>query len=313
MAAVRLRECNAWAAAGYPADTGAREAIASGPDGGPTQPRSSCMSTFHALSKLHLQRESVICLHSSGASGRQWDAIASPLSTQFDVVTPDLLGYGARTTWPTGTPASLTDEAQALAPLLDARPGGVHLLGHSYGGAVALQMALRWPSRIKSLTLYEPVRFALLFGDPETAEVGDEIVRAGRRIGMMVLSGRNHAAAALFVDYWSGDGAWDSMPQGRRDALAARMPKVHAEFESLFADRVPLAAYARLEMPVRLLRGDRSPLPPRMVVGRLGWQLPNVDVVTLAGLGHMGPLTHAQEVARALPQWLQPKMHELAA
>jgi pimeloyl-ACP methyl ester carboxylesterase len=268
------------------------------------------MSTFPAPSRPQLQRESVICLHSSGASGRQWDALAGPLSAQFEVVTPDLLGYGSRAAWPIGVPASLTDEAQALAPLLDARPGGVHLFGHSYGGAVALQIALRWPSRVKSLTLYEPVRFAVLFGDPETAEVGDDIVRMGRRIGMSVLSGRLHAAAALFVDYWSGDGTWDTMTPGRQDALAARMPKVHAEFESLFADRVPLAAYSRLDMPVHLMRGDRSPLPARMAAVRLGWQLPNAEVKTLHGLGHMGPVTHPAQVARALPAWLQPAAHE---
>jgi pimeloyl-ACP methyl ester carboxylesterase len=271
------------------------------------------MSTFHALSRLHLQRESVICLHSSGASGRQWDALAGPLSAQFEVITPDLLGYGTRAAWPTGAPASLNDEAMALAPLLDARPAGVHLVGHSYGGTVALQMALRWPSRVKSLTLFEPVRFAVLFGDPETAEAGEEIVRMGRRIGLTVLSGRFEAAAEMFVDYWSGDGAWSTMSPSRQAALASRMPKVHAEFETLFADRVPMAAYSRLTMPVRLVRGDRSPEPARLVVGRLGWQLPSVDVVTLRGVGHMGPVTDPAEFAKALPAWLQPAVHELAA
>ena len=61
------------------------------------------MSTVHGLSRLPLQRESVICLHSSGASGRQWDALAAPLSVQFEVVAPDLLGYGSGAAWPTGT------------------------------------------------------------------------------------------------------------------------------------------------------------------------------------------------------------------
>ena len=70
---------------------------------------------------------------------------------------------------------------------------------------------------------------------------------------------------------------------------------------------------AWVPMPVRLIRGDRSPDPARLVVGRLGWQLPNVDVVTLHGVGHMGPLTHPAQFAKALPEWLQPALHELAA
>jgi pimeloyl-ACP methyl ester carboxylesterase len=257
-------------------------------------------------------RERVVCLHCSASSGRQWDPIAALLRTRFEVVAPELLGYTAGAAWPSGAPVSLDAEARALAPLLDAHRQSVHLVGHSYGAAVALQLALRWPSRVKSLTLYEPVRFALLFGTGDSADAADEIVRVGRRIGLSVLSGRHHAAAALFVGYWSGAGAWNALSPGRRDALAARMPKVQAEFEALFADRVPLAAYAALEMPLRLLRGDRSPPPVQRVADRLA-QLPQVELVTLPGLGHMAPVTEPAQLMQALPAWLQPDAQARAA
>ncbi|HSW21774.1 MAG TPA: alpha/beta fold hydrolase, partial [Burkholderiaceae bacterium] len=190
--------------------------------------------------------------------------------------------------WPTGTPVSLDAEAQALAPLLQRAP--VHLVGHSYGGAVALQIALRWPERVRSLTLYEPVRFALLLREAATREAAEAIVGVGRRIGMAVLSGRWSAAAERFVDYWTGDGDWSRMSERRRHALAARMPKVQAEFEALFADRVPAAAYRSLTMPVQCIGGSRSPLPVRQVLDVLAAQLPHAVCSTLAGLGHMGPV-----------------------
>jgi pimeloyl-ACP methyl ester carboxylesterase len=270
------------------------------------------MSTVHNLTPRRERRDAVICLHSSGASGRQWDALAASLGTRFDVTAPNLRGYDGAV-WPTGAPTSLDDEARAIAPLLDARPDGAHLIGHSYGGSVALQVALRWPSRVRSLTLYEPVRFAMLFADPNGVATGEAIVAIGRRIGFEVLSGRHHDAAAMFVDYWSGDGAWHALSAGRRDAVAARMPKVRAEFEALFADRVPPAAYAALEMPVRLIRGTRSPLPTRRVIELLAARLPRAEVVTLEGAGHMGPLTHAAAFEQALPEWLQPESEQLAA
>jgi pimeloyl-ACP methyl ester carboxylesterase len=251
------------------------------------------MSTLHALHRPD-PRDALLCLHSSGGSGRQWSAYVAPLASRFRVVTPDLLGYAGDGRWPSGTPTSLNDEAQALAPLLP--PDGAHLLGHSYGASVALQLALRWPERVKSLTLYEPVRFALLFGEPATETTGETIVGVGRRIGMEVLSGALHAAAARFVDYWSGADAWAALDERRREALARRMPKVQAEFEALFADRVPAAAYRRLAMPVRLLGGTRSPLPVRQVLDRLEANLPNVTRATLAGLGHMGPLEAPERI-----------------
>lgn len=256
------------------------------------------MSTVRTLvARQPAARPRLVCLHSSGSSGRQWQAIAAALAGRFDLHTPELLGYADSRRWGAGAPVSLDDEAKALAPLLAVQP--VHLFGHSYGGAVALQMALRWPERVASLTLYEPVRFALLFGHAATAAAGESIVAVGRRIGMAVLSGRLEAAAEIFVDYWSGAGSWQRLTATRQRAIAERMPKVRAEFEALFADRIPPQAYRALTMPVHLIGGTRSPLPARQVLEVLHAQLPDGDRSVLDGLGHMGPVEAPQRVLEA--------------
>lgn len=256
------------------------------------------MSNVHTIASRAAARERVLCLHGSASSGRQWEPMLAAWAPRFEVLTPDLLGYGAAGRWPTGTPVSLDAEAKALAPLLQRQP--VHLFGHSYGAAVALQIALRWPERVSSLTLYEPVRFALLLRNASTQEAAEAIVGVGRRIGMEVLSGRWHVAAQRFVDYWSGDGTWRRLSERRQLALAERMPKVQAEFEALFADRVPAAAYRGLAMPVQLIGGSRSPLPVRQVLDVLSPQMPHAARLTLAGLGHMGPVDAAPRVLAAL-------------
>jgi pimeloyl-ACP methyl ester carboxylesterase len=256
-------------------------------------------------------RETLLCLHSSGSSGRQWAGFLPLFSPRLRVLAPELLGYGAAAAWPAGRPVSLDEEAERLQPLLGA--GGAHLFGHSYGGAVALQMALRWPRQVKSLTLFEPVRFALLMRHPATAASAEAIVAVGRRIGMEALAGALHAAAHRFVDYWSGDGAWAALGKRHQDALAARMPKVQAEFEALFTDPVPAAAYRALHMPVHLMGAERSPLPARQVMALLADELPQAGGVTLRGLGHMAPVTHAGRVAARLPDWLSPTVVAQAA
>lgn len=255
--------------------------------------------------------ETLLCLHSSGSSGRQWAGLLPLLSPRLRVLKPELLGYGAAARWPVGKPVSLDEEAERLRPWLGT--GGVHLFGHSYGAAVALQIALRWPQRVRSLTLFEPVRFALLTADRSTAASAEAIVAVGRRIGIEVLSGALHAAARRFVDYWSGEGAWESLATHHRDALASRMPKVQAEFEALFADPVPAAAYRALQMPVYLMGAERSPLPARQVLALLADELPRAGGVTLRGLGHMAPVTHPGRVAAHLPDWLSPAVLAQAA
>ena len=260
-----------------------------------------------------LAPELMIALHCSGSSGRQWAAYEALLPRSIRMVAPDLMGYGSAPEWVRGRPVSLDDEARRLAPLLIAAERGVHLVGHSYGGSVALQMALLWPERVRSLTLFEPVRFALLLADPAQHAVGEAIVAVGRRIGAIAMSGETARAAALFVDYWSGGGAWDLLPPSRQQAIIARIHKVRAEFEALFADKVPAAAYAGLTMPVTLITGSESPLPARRVVDLLAAQVAHAKVVHLSGLGHMGPISHPQAVVLHLAfQPRQPQTTRMA-
>jgi pimeloyl-ACP methyl ester carboxylesterase len=261
-------------------------------------PEEKPMTTIHFLRSQPAAPERLICLHSSGASPRQWQPYREAFGTRFEVVTPELIGYGGAARWPKGNPVTLDDEARALAPLL--QRGGVHLFGHSYGAAVALQLALRWPDCVRSLTLYEPVRFALLQSGAATAGSAEAITGVGRRIGMQVLSGNLQAAAAAFVDYWSGEGSWQQLGTRAQQALVERMTKVQAEFEALFADRVPAAAYTALTMPVQLLGGSRSPLPVRQALEQLESTLPDATRLRFDGLGHMGPLEDAPRIIAAL-------------
>ena len=181
------------------------------------------MSTLHQLPTPAggSPRETIVALHCSASSGRQWAAYAGLLPAGMHLIQPDLMGYGGEPDWPPDRPVSLDDEARRLAPALAACRAGVHLLGHSYGGAVALQMALLWPQRVLTLTLYEPVRFALLLADAAQEAIGKSILDTGRRIGALARSGNLREAAAAFVDYWSGAGAWDLLPPQRQQVIQA--------------------------------------------------------------------------------------------
>jgi len=137
--------------------------------------------------------------------------------------------------------------------------------------------------------------------------------RPSRSVCLLVLSGRQHEAAACFVDYWSGEGTWQSMDARRQQSVTRHMPKVRAEFEAAFADGTPLAAFMRLEMPVRLIVGSESPLPTRQISQLLVASLPGAALVSLPGVGHMGPMTHPRQVFRALPRYLEPLDRALAA
>ena len=63
-------------------------------------------------------RETVVLLHSSASSSRQWNALAGVLSTRCDVRTVDFYGHGARAPWPEARPFTLADDATLVDPIL---------------------------------------------------------------------------------------------------------------------------------------------------------------------------------------------------
>lgn len=99
--------------------------------------------------------DSVVCIHSSASTSGQWRNLMEALADRYRVLAVDLYGYGKSPAWPADRGLRLADEIDLIQPILP-RTGRYHLVGHSYGGAVALKMALDQSARIASLTLYEP-------------------------------------------------------------------------------------------------------------------------------------------------------------
>lgn len=104
----------------------------------------------------------VVCLHSNASSSGQWRALMDHLALRFHVLAADSYGAGKSPPWPTDRTVWLRDEVALLEPVLAAAGDPFSLVGHSYGGAVALVAAVARPQRVRSLVLYEPTLFSLV-------------------------------------------------------------------------------------------------------------------------------------------------------
>jgi pimeloyl-ACP methyl ester carboxylesterase len=241
----------------------------------------------------------VLALHSSASSGAQWRGLAAQLGACARVATPDLWGYGAAPMWTQDTPLALAHEAgRAIGALPHGYRGQVDLVGHSYGGAVALHVARHYRHLVRSLVLIEPVAFHLLASAPASTNAG----AAREEVESLVaciresLAVRAHARGmARFVDYWNGAGAWAALRPEQQSALAARLPKVALDFDAAFAEPGDLGSLSAVRCPVLVLRGADSPRPVRLVATLLAGALPRAELATLADAGHMLPVTHAAQ------------------
>lgn len=241
--------------------------------------------------------EPVVLLHCTAGSGRQWAGMAEALRPDFRVIAPDLCGYGGTAHWPGHGTFNLAVEADLMAALLDMLGKPAHIVGHSYGGAVALQFAFRYPRYLKTLTLIEPASFHLLRdGDDIDQRAFREISEVGATVASAVNCGDYFGGMRRFVDYWGGEGAWDALPASQRLALAARINKVTLDFWATLNDPMRRADLASLEMPTLVVSGGQSPLPTRRISFHLARTIPDVTVRTVVKAGHMLPFTHFSEV-----------------
>ncbi len=105
------------------------------------------------------QGPAVIVAHCSSASHKEWLPLIGRLSDGFRLLAPDLIGYGKSDEWPEGREFNPYIDVKLLVELARKISMPVHLVGHSYGGAMALEAAWRLSDRLRRLTLIEPVRF----------------------------------------------------------------------------------------------------------------------------------------------------------
>jgi pimeloyl-ACP methyl ester carboxylesterase len=252
----------------------------------------------------------VLLLHSSVSGNRQWRKLIAALSGRFRVIAPNLRGYGATTPWPARRTQTLDDAAQVVTTLCDALDLDVPLriVGHSFGGAVALWSARLLGPRVSQLALYEPMLPGLLraSGRFEAAQETDRLYAQVKRLSAQ---GEWMALAARFTDYFNGDGAWDASAPERRQQIAALLaPNPHewdAVIEPLLAD-----AFGGIRAQGLLMRGRKTRPALTEMSALLHRRLRHWRLVDVAGCGHMAPLTHADEINRWIVDFLDAGTHE---
>lgn len=233
----------------------------------------------------------ILALHCSLAHGGAFTALAQNLP-DHELTAPDLIGHGKAPDWDRATNYHATVTAQTLAAISEP----LDLIGHSFGGTVALRLAIEHPHLIRSLILIEPVFFAAARVAKDPA--WDGFIADHQQFGALVASGDKTAAARQFHAIWGGDAGFDSLPARMQTYMADRIHLITAPWNVLLDDAPGLLGRIEaLTMPVLLLEGDQSPPIITAITRALMARLPQAKSVKIKGAGHMLPITHAGEVA----------------
>jgi pimeloyl-ACP methyl ester carboxylesterase len=239
-------------------------------------------------------------VHGGFATSAAWRRVVVQLAADsFCTYAIDLPGWGASEGPPTDVASLLDQEVAAVeAVIRRATAEPVRLVGHSYGGFVALAVALAARVPIGSLTLFEALPLALL------AETGDhdalnEMVSFVAHYRQAYADGEAWAARRV-IDLWGGPGSFEALSTATRETMAAGTARNIISWESNLAYKPGVDAYRALRIPTTLIKGEHTLPVSALVSNRLHAIIPGSTLVEIRGAGHSMIYSHAVESADAI-------------
>ncbi|PVA05849.1 alpha/beta fold hydrolase [Thalassorhabdomicrobium marinisediminis] len=208
----------------------------------------------------------------------------------------DLPGHGKSGPWRgEDLHKDVFDVAEALLQ------GPTHVVGHSFGGTVALRLAVERPDLVSRLTLIDPVFFAAARRGAEDAEAHSAYKVASPAFIDAWEAGDLEAASKAFLAQWGTGRPWDAMSQATRERIMGQIHLIAAAVPVLENDAPGLLdRLDRVTCPVDLIEGGASDPVMSKIVAALAVDLPQAGHHVIEGAGHMVAVTHPQEVAAAM-------------
>jgi pimeloyl-ACP methyl ester carboxylesterase len=231
--------------------------------------------------------EPLVLVHGSWADRQAWEFVEGELAKSFRVVSYSRRGHSDSQDG-SGVGTRRQDE-EDLAALIEERGlAPAHLAANSFGSSTALGLVGRRPELVRSLCAHEPPLLSLIGDDPMLPQMGEQI----NAVLTQIEGGDKEGAARDFVELALGPGAWQMMrPQDQETMITNAETFLEEQRDPLWAS-IDLDALASASPPVSLTQGDQSPPFYAAVIAQLAKSLPNAEVMTLQGAGHLPHVTH---------------------
>lgn len=229
----------------------------------------------------------MVLLHGFPLDHHLWDEVIPLLEDQFDLILPDLRGFGGSST--VDSFYSMEDYASDVAALLDHLDiQKAAIVGHSMGGYVALAFARLYPERVRGLGL---VSSQVLADPPDRKE--------GRYKSAAEVADKGIASVVeAMTPKFTSD---TRLQEYARKSMEGQSPAAYIGALKAMAERLdstPLLA--SIGFPVVIVHGDADNLVPIDRAREVKSAVPNAHLVEVSGAGHIPMMEDAEKTAQAL-------------
>jgi esterase len=200
-----------------------------------------------------------------------------------------------------GTDFSVRQHARDLTAFLERSSPPVNVVGWSYGGLVALEVAKSRPELVRRLVLIEAPTGSLLAAETEAAAAA----RKKRTTDLAgVLRSDLERGATVAVDAINGPGAWGRLPPANKEIVRDNAwTIVGAGMDD--APPVSCIEFGALKMPVLLINGENTSQRFKDLVAAQARCLPAARIVTIPNSAHASPSQNPGAVNDAIRQFLR--------
>lgn len=245
--------------------------------------------------------EPVVLVHGSFDDHYSLAGVAGMLDRHADVISYDRRGHGSSSE-PRGQGSVHADADDVVAVVDNVVGGPVHLVGHGYGGTVALLAATKYGEAVRSVAVHEPPMFGLLAGNPFAKVLAAELSVWTDHAAELIASGDWSGGARVFAEKVAfGNGSWDRLlTREQRATMIGNAETWLDQYRDPDSDSVDITPLSWARFPVTVFFGERTHPLNRLVVDTLADKMPFLRAVPIAGAGHAPHLTHAAEFADAI-------------
>ena len=232
--------------------------------------------------------EPLVLVHGGFSDHGNFRAVVAGLAETFRVVTYDRRGHSlSERPDPLGSRRDQEDDLAALIETLEIGPA--HIVGTSFGSAIALGLAGRRPDLVRALTAHEPALPAL---SPQGPAVSAAIRAALARVARGDAEG---GTQQFLEDVALGPGAWARFPEPIKATMVRNAPAVREEQADPAWGDLDRDALSNLRTPVLLTQGGQSPPWFADVVAELAGLIPGARIHRYSDAGHSPHITHPDE------------------
>jgi len=243
----------------------------------------------------------IVFIHGSWDDHHSWDRVAQRLCLDYRAVTYDRRGHSASTDTP--GQGHLSEDVQDTLDLMkELNLGPAHIIGHSYGANIAIELAITAPQSTLSLFVHEPPVFSLLSGNDELDSLKKESAGLMKETAKMILQGEIEKGARLFIEEVAfGKNSWDKIFNecGRHTILS------HADTwldQSRDPERLAIDVTGLKKYPNKMTfsTGTESFSTYKEVTKKIAELLPDANIATIEGGAHGSHISHPALIAKAL-------------